>query len=139
MIAKNLNLQTLLLLGFTHFLRDPIHCALQLLMRVRSQSRHDLDLIRINRVFFELLHNEFQSVLDPERFTFKGKTSLKLLVVLDRVFELLSRFASLSVYRIDVLARALISESHKGELLSINHKIRKPRVRTHCFVFVTGS
>jgi hypothetical protein len=92
-------------------------------------SRGILDFVRINRVLLEFLRNKFESILEPEGFPFKGESFLKIFKMLDRIFNLFTRSSSFPIYRIDILTRSLVSESHRGNNKDYNYEnVRDPSI-----------
>ena len=72
-----------------------------------------LNLVRVNRIFFEFLHNKFECVREPKSFPFKSDASLKFFKMQNSIFDFLSRLSPLSVYGVVILTRALVAESHR--------------------------
>ena len=72
-----------LVLCFSHFFTNTVDCFIHFFASVRSKSSHNkkylknkkkLDLVNIDRIFFEFCKNYLLSILKPECFSFESDT-----------------------------------------------------------------
>ncbi len=66
--------------------------------KILYRISYSLYLGNIYRVLLELRENESHSILEPESFSLKSYTLLKMLVVLDSIGYLTTRFCPLTIY-----------------------------------------
>ncbi len=113
-----------LFLGFFHLLIYTCNGFFKLLMSIRSETWHRLNLVRVYRVLLKFCENKTHGILEPKSLSFNANSSLKLFIMLDSILDFSSRIHTLPFYGIDEIVRTLITKSHRSKWIYEAKKVK---------------